>query len=320
MNRTLEFIRPWLRGVRPATITWVSTLRKTSHAFQRGSIPWGRMLTLTLVTLALAACSGNSATSTPQITRYPIPTSHGLFSESVGMINTETNSQLTTTPTVANFFMEHQTATPELTKTPTPTSPPSINEFPLTGTYSQTLYADSFNPNWSVERDNRVDVTIRSSEVPREGKYSISITPKERLRPVYIVVSQDSTEVYLRDQVLGFRFWINSGNDYLEPDDLAVTVLGSNEFPYYVEGDHSVTSDYDPVFSETQLYFLGFSRSVPPYTWAEVIVWLDDLIYDPIYEYVVGFYLKNGENFMQSYYLDDIQVILTDPELPARIP
>lgn len=317
MNRTLEFIWNWLRQTPPAGTTWTSTQHRLAHFFQRGYalLPLGALLTLTL-----AACSGGPATSTPQVARYPTPTFHGLFSEKVGQDNTETGPQLTTTPTVAFFFMEHQTATPQPTQTATPTSPPSINEFPLTGTYSQTLYADSFNPNWKLERDNRVAVNIRSRDVPRQGQYAISITPKERLRPVYFIVTQDSSEVYLRDQVLGFRFWINSGNDYLEPEDLAVTVLGSNEYPFYVAGDRSVTSSYDPVFSETRLYFLGFSRSVPPYTWAEVIVWLDDLIYDPIYEYVVGFYLKNGENFIQSYYLDDIQVILTDAELPARTP
>jgi len=317
MNRTLKFIQKWLRQAPPAGTIWASAQRRLAHISQPG---YALILLGVLLSLTLAACSGGRATSTPQVAHFPTPTFHGLFAEKVDPGSTETDPQLTTTPTVASFFQEHQTATPQPTKTATPTSPPSIQEFPLTGTYSQTLYADSFNPNWKLERDNRVAVNIRSRDVPRQGQYSISITPKERLRPVYIIVTQDSTEVYLRDQVLGFRFWINSGNDYLEPEDLSVTILGSNEYPYYVAGDNSVTSSYDPVFSETRLYFLGFSRSVPPYTWAEVIVWLDDLIYDPIYEYVVGLYLKNGENFIQSYYLDDIQVILTDPELPARMP
>jgi hypothetical protein len=276
---------------------------------------------LLVLALFLGACGRGTVTSTPEAMRYPTPTFHGLFSEDAGKQQVDdANTPLDATPTVADFFLEHQTSTPQPTQTPTPTSPPSIIEFPLTGTYSQTLYADSFNPNWKAERDNRVNVTIRSRDIPRQGDYSIRITPKERLRPVYFIVTEDSSDIYLRSQVLGFRFWINAGSDFLEPEDLSVTVLGSNEHPYYVSGDRSVTSSYDPIFSETRLYFLGFNRSVPAYTWAEVIVWLDDLIYDPIYEYVVGFYLKNGENFTRTYYLDDVQVILTEPDLLPRNP
>ena len=124
MNRTLEYKLKRLRQAHAADTTWGSALRLLGHNFQRGIISLGILLILTL-----AACNGSPAISTPQTTRYPTPTSHGLFSDKAGQGSTETSHQLTTTPTVAVFFQEYQTATPQPTRTPTPTSPPSINQF-----------------------------------------------------------------------------------------------------------------------------------------------------------------------------------------------
>ncbi|MCJ7701081.1 MAG: hypothetical protein MUO62_05825 [Anaerolineales bacterium] len=63
------------------------------------------------------------------------------------------------------------------------------------------------------------------------------------------------------------------------------------------------------------------SWNVPPYTWAEVIIWLEDLVYDPYYDYVVGFYLKNDESYLQTFYIDDVRLVLTAGEdLPEREP
>jgi hypothetical protein len=72
-----------------------------------------------------------------------------------------------------------------------------------------------------------------------------------------------------------------------------VTVLGSNSYTYWVEDDISVKSIYEPVFSETRLYYLGVNRTIPPNTWVKVELWLDERIYDPDYRYVTGFYIKN---------------------------
>ena len=66
----------------------------------------------------------------------------------------------------------------------------------------------------------------------------------------------------------------------------------------------------NPTFSETRLYFLGINRDIPPETWVNVEVWLDDLQYDPIYEYVTGFYIKNDEGFGQTFYVDAVRIIM----------
>ena len=273
--------------------------------------------------LILSACSSYSDPNGTEIPSFPTPTFHELF-----ILNHKTQepdqfgtSPSGTTPTVAAFFTKLSTPTKQPTQTPTPTIVPNILEFPIEDTISKTIYDDNFDPNWRLERGNNINATIRTRDITREGKYAIVATPKEAYSRLNFIITRESTEIYPLDLVLGFRFWINPGDGYLEPDDLVVTVFGSNEYPYYVEGDSSVTSTFDPVFSETRLYYLGFNRSIPPFTWAEVIVWLDDLIYDPYYENVVGFYIKNEEDFLQTFYLDDVRVILaSDESLPTRKP
>jgi hypothetical protein len=101
---------------------------------------------------------------------------------------------------------------------------------------------------------------------------------------------------------------LSSGADYISNTDLAVTVLGSNEYPYWVDGDNSVQNEISPVFSETRLSFLDVNRSIPPDTWVQVDVPIHKLIYDPDYTYVVGFYIKNDEGFISEFFIDDIEL------------
>jgi hypothetical protein len=79
-----------------------------------------------------------------------------------------------------------------------------------------------------------------------------------------------------------------------------------------VAGDDSVPSPVlgEPAFSETRLYYLDINRTIPPDTWVLIEMWLDELAYEPDYEYVTGFYIKNNEGFAQTYYVDDVQLIM----------
>jgi hypothetical protein len=40
------------------------------------------------------------------------------------------------------------------------------------------------------------------------------------------------------------------------------------------------------------------------------VVWLDDLEFDPPYRYVTGFYLKNDIGFRNTYYVDQVALLL----------
>src|SRR5690606_31538237 len=106
-------------------------------------------------------------------------------------------------------------------------------------------------------------------------------------------------------------------NDYVATDDLVITMQGSNQFPYWAENDDSVaglSNDDADLFSETQLAFLNVSRDIPPNTWFNIEVWLDELVYDPDYEYVTGFYIKNDADFQRPYYIDDVEILLLKDE------
>jgi len=267
---------------------------------------------MAVLLLWLSGCNASSEGKFPDGAVFPTPTLYGLFveDESNIMATQAAANLFDTTPTVAGFFTKHPSPTPKPSNTPSNNAVYAIPALPASETITRTIYADSFENNWELSRDNTIDVNIRSTDVTHGGRYSIMVTPKQGLSQINFVVSQDATETYPQDKVLGLRFWINPGDGYLEPSDLAVTVLGSDMVPYYVEGDNSVANIYDPVFSETRLYFLGFNRSVPPYTWAEVILWLDDLIYDPYYDYVVGFYLKNDEEYLGTFYVDDVKMLI----------
>ncbi|MCJ7701418.1 MAG: hypothetical protein MUO62_07540 [Anaerolineales bacterium] len=273
--------------------------------------------------LVLSSCQAASdLTATPE-TVFPTPTFHDLFVVGEEALATDPAGEglVAVTPTVADFFTKRASPTPHPTKTPSPTVLPSIADFPINDAITLDIYTDTFNPNWRLIRTNDVTVHIRSRLITHEGRSSIEVTPRQDFSRINFIVSADSTEIYPRERVLGFRFWINPGDSTLLPSDLGVSILGSNADPFFVEGDNSVANVYDPVFSETRLYFLGFNHSVPPYTWVEVIVWLDDLINDPIYDYVVGFYLKNDETYLQTFYIDDVRLILTSGEdLPEREP
>jgi len=271
----------------------------------------------------LSSCQAASDLAATPETVFPTPTFHDLFvvGEEAHPTDPDSEGLLVVTPTVADFFTKRASSTPQPTKTPSPTVMSSIADFPLNDAITMDIYADTFNPNWRLYRANNVDVNIRSRLIAHEGRSSIAVTPGKAFDQISFIVSPDSTNIYPRERVLGFRFWINPGDSNLIPSDLAVSVLGSNANPYYVEGDTSVTNIYDPVFSETRLYFLGFNQAVPPYTWAEIIIWLDDLVYDPYYAYVVGFYLKNDEGYLQTFYIDDVRLVLTAGEdLPEREP
>ena len=132
---------------------------------------------------------------------------------------------------------------------------------------------------------------------------------------IFLTVQKDARKSYPRDRILGIRFWLSGGENTIGTGDLAVTVTGSNQYTYWVVDDTSVKVDtpvtaISPLFPETRLYFLHINRSIPPNTWAEVIIWLDDLVDDPHYSYVTGMYIKNDKGFLDTYYVDDVQILV----------
>ncbi len=205
----------------------------------------------------------------------------------------------------------------------------------------QLIYDDGLDDNWTLDNsflirfdplntahwfEPLVETTVvgnpagSTEEAPADtprtvGAVAIEVRPEEDYGALFFTVQPDATERYPLDEVLGFSFWLNSGPQVLDTADLAVTVLGSNELPYWEAGDDSVFGELSnapdaETFSETRLYFLDINRSIPPNTWTRVFLWLDELEFEPDYEYVTAFYIKNNEGFLGTFYIDQLSLLV----------
>jgi len=150
------------------------------------------------------------------------------------------------------------------------------------------------------------------------GKKAIMVTPTDDFGLFFLTVRKDALKIYPRNRILGISFWLNGGENSIATSDLAVTVTGSNQYAYWVADDTSVKVDRPltadaPLFAETRLYFLHINHSIPPNTWVEIILWLDDQIYDPDYTNLTGIYVKNDKGFLKPYYIDDVQLLVQRP-------
>ena len=182
------------------------------------------------------------------------------------------------------------------------------------------IYDDQLNASWSVEQSAKsainlaaTDLNFQSLDLQQEhssGATTIAVTPQADYGTLFFTVRPESGAVYQRQSVLGVSFWLNSGNTGIGPDDLAIAVVGSNAVPYWTPDDQSVFPDKKGAFSETRLYFLKINRTIPPNTWLNLVVWLNDLQYDPVYQYVTGFYLKHDAGFRSTYYLDQVALLM----------
>jgi len=180
---------------------------------------------------------------------------------------------------------------------------------------SDTIFDEKLNENWSLEHSTGVLFNSIDKSNPHNGDYAIALTPQLNYGSLTFTVKKESKSVYLRDHTLGFQFWLYSGNTTIGTGDLGVVISGSNQYPYWVWNDKSVTNDREPLFSFTRLYFLDIHRAIPPQTWVQIDVWLDRLQFDPVYKYVTGFTIKNGADFYDTVYIDQVQIV-TSPETP----
>lgn len=246
----------------------------------------------------IVGCVGAAEQGFDSETVEPAPTIHLVF-------GTAKPSSAEDSISLENFV----TNTPRPTLVPLPTLTP----VPTIETKIVTIYGDDLNDNWSVENSDEVDYELGDLSFAYDGVNSLSYKPRAEYADLAFTLNEDSNEFYLRDDVLAVRFWVYGDGEYIETDDLLVTVVGSNAYPYWVEGDDSVVvQDSGPVFPETRLYFINVEEDIPPDTWYQVELWLNDLIYDPEYEYVTGVYLKNDIDVSRTLYLDEVELLVRE--------
>lgn len=228
----------------------------------------------------------------------------------------QTPSAATPTPTVDQSLMIERPPTPQPSnRTTTATVQHAAPTYP-----EVVIYDDHLNTNWSIEQSTKTEVNLAETNLRFQpldtqqerssGAATIAVSPQADYGTIFFTVRPESGASYKRQAVLGVSLWLNSGSAGIATDALAIAVLGSNAFPYWTPDDQSVFPDKSGSFSETRLYFLKINRTIPPNTWLNLVVWLNDLQYDPVYEYVTGFYLKNDADFHSTYYLDQVALLM----------
>lgn len=265
----------------------------------------------------LSACSfGNSDTPTSNISSGTV-TPHPLIQGEGSLLDTPVIKQVEGEGSANSLFGKTDIPTALPTSTAYPTATPKPAEpTPAPQTYRDiSLYNDQLDPNWSLGKSAGLTYDTQSTSTVYTGTTSISVVPEQGFGILFFTVNENTNQTYLRNDVLGLRFRVNSGNDYLALEDMAVSILGSNVIPYWAEEDKSVESTIGEYpFSETKLYFLGFNEDIPPNTWVDVEVWQDNLLFDPDYLYVTGFYIKHGDGYRTNYFVDDVALIFAEEQ------
>lgn len=222
-------------------------------------------------------------------------------------------------PTVSELFnASHLAAQAAATAGPLPTRRPTRTPLPpaeATATAETELggkvvewviYDDGLDPDWTAEGSWGINLDLASRAQAYSGTLAASVGPTEDYGAFFLALKPDATRTLPLADVLGVSVWLNGGADGLAPDDLAITVIGSNDYTYWTKDDASVELKDPRPFSESRLVHLGMERSLAPNTWTEIVVRLDRLLYQPDFNYVTGVYVKNDAAYRQTYYVDRV--------------
>lgn len=277
---------------------------------------------LLLLAALLAGCGRQS---TRQATAVQ-PTIAPIFDDLSDLETTQILPGIPTTtvvPMAATSLTPERVATTAATTLPTRVAGAAATPTPSSGTaveeenpFDEVLvYDDALASGWNLRFSDGVNVNITSTGAAYDGLYSVQAIPIKPYGDLIFGVVRDAPRTYLREDVLGVRFRVSGGDVILPNDSLIVTVYGSKEFSHYVDGDISATFPEgrivgeEPLFPETRLYFLDVNRDILPGEWAEVVVWLDEH-FTPDYTYVTGIRIRNDENYLDPYYVDDVALIV----------
>ncbi len=217
-------------------------------------------------------------------------------------------------PSVASLFTMPATATvdasPLATATTEAPTPISNTATPQPVVYEQPIYMDSLSAGWTVSNSQGMSVDLNNTAHVMSGTRAISFTPQIDYSWLYFTLEPNAPLTLPYDKVVGISMHINGGDYEIGPSDLSISMRGSNAYLYWVSNDDSVKLGDDISFSETRLYDLEITRAIPQNTWVEVIIYPAKLIYDPAYDYITGFYLKNDKGIRQTIYVDNVTLLL----------
>lgn len=176
------------------------------------------------------------------------------------------------------------------------------------------IFDERLNTNWSLDYSHGMEYDLKNTTPVHNGVKSISLTPMRDFGQLFFTVTKGTQETYYRSDVIGVRFWLNSGEGEIATSDIGVSVEGSNRYPYWVLNDQSVEKIQDPLFPEMRLYYLDINSTIPPDTWVQIELWLDNLPYEPKYEYVTGIRIITDKGFENTIYIDQVELVVKQDE------
>ena len=218
-------------------------------------------------------------------------------------------------------YTETPTGTPIPTLSPSP--PPNREDFYTlpTDILTITLYSDSFNPNWMLYGAQDEEINPNANTQVHHGLFSIEVTPKKSTSDLYFLLREGTRDLFPRPQIYGFRFKLNPGETPLDLSQLVVGILGGSKESEILDPEELAITTELPIIPATNLSIPGSNPIIPPNTWSDVIVWFDDSIPDPVYDYILGLYIRKEQTFLQTFFLDDVQlVVYSNQPLATRKP
>lgn len=281
------------------------------------------LLYVMVVASLLVACSAISSGKRPSDTQvFPTATNHFLLQGNAPIGTLDAPVALLSAPTIASVFRTNSnpSATPSPAATATVLPESTATELPVPQLFTVKVYEDSLNPNWEAQQDTKMKFDLKYSSEVYLGKAAISFTPRKGSNAtLFITVSEQTKEVYKRDQVAKLSFWLYSPKVPLYLDQLFITLTGSNRLPYWNAEDQKV-ANYLSVFPQIRLDELGFDRAIPADTWVMVKMDLDKtLALAPEYQYLTGISFKNATDPVHTLLIDDISLTLIGKP-PKRLP
>jgi hypothetical protein len=224
------------------------------------------------------------------------------------------------TPTRDTSVVQEKLKTPTKTITQPPTATADTPKSTQSEVTYQVVYTEDVNPNWGVISGSDEEINLRSQAESLEGFLSIAFTPTKAYSNITFVVDDDTRFVYPISKILGVRFWINPEDYDLNPSILSFKIEGSNQNTYFE--NNRVSSNFeDPNPSETTLDVLGYTEPIPAKSWTELVILLENLEAIPDYTNLIGFSFINNSGFLQTIYLDKVELILAAGEIiPTREP
>lgn len=213
------------------------------------------------------------------------------------------------------------TATPIIlpTETPVPTTSPAITASQaLTTTIPpqlanialrHTVFNERLNLNWALKNSIGTTYAVDNSHTAYQDGLTLAVSPQADFGSLQFTLREDAGVEIQRNRVVGIRFWVYGHDDVIEPGSLHVQVQGNSENSYWTE-EETPTSDTS--------HFIDVDTAVPPRTWVKVEFYINSELLDDNMTYLTGFSIHNNEGFLQTYFIDGVQLLLLrQSDVPA---